>query len=1047
MDVPRIVRTQISTSELNPPQELVEAVNNGTVGLLEVVKALGEYLTSTEDEVRLKGLTFLSNTLKAVNPTKINRQATQTLTNFYLSKLDDFDSLPPALGGLTVLSKLSTFDDDAAVEVYKGVVENVNMKAYVQATRHLVYVLFDSLLATHRNALKAMGASFINSYTKMVDGEKDPRNLMLLFSIDRVILLEFDVKDHIEDFFDITFCYFPITFRPPPNDPYGITADDLKLALRKCMASSPYFARMALPLFLEKFATLTGPSMKDLQLSIATCLPVYGADAVRERGAELWEGIKTEILYSSDTSIEAAALSALESLIRTLYPTESDAPSGLAQDIIKECLEILNEPDKTQAVAATKILAAIFRASPSAGKFALSQALPQLFRQFNSPSVPSHRSPILSTISSLLVAVQSVYTSPTSQRKQEEEKSLDPYHTGILDVLREGLRTEGLKSPAIKGCTACVQIPGFWERDDVENVVRGLDDVLVNDEDPEIRPEIIKSLTTISVHHPTIIESLTLPLLFHNLPDSAPPASDHLHREKYRSILSSLNELCVAPALFQTLVIRITTKLDLISTSSSSTSNELDETMDEAESEFDLRECNIAYSWDLLNTLQRVVDKKIKEKHQDLIRYFDQIVPRLFTLIVGASTSRDDKALFRDRRLIGIVARLVESLVWVLNTEKQSQWFSAIYQAFEKGDWTGVVHNKSQIGLGGSPLRNGAPSAEQDLMALYAATIQGLKGDAALPFSSPETFLGSKIHWTINVARDGWQVKWSLDLICAFVNKRENVLKESLETILDSVWSVDIQDTSKDLEIRRRGLSVYSYIIKALSFLRSPLSYTAVERVIDILSLSNLDPEFVPFAAAGFGILAQGKGNGHLTAKLLYAQKMWNLVLPKLIEGDKEATGTGRLVYLVAFASLLPLVPASLCLADLNTILPLILRSLSLPDPHQRVNAITTLTSILETASDSKEVDKAIHTHAEVMVDALLKSAVRQEGVPTSGKVRSIALSCLSLFPDMIRFETLHKHKSRVIKELGRTLDDPLRTVRKEAVECRAKWYRYGNAT
>lgn len=32
-----------------------------------------------------------------------------------------------------------------------------------------------------------------------------------------------------------------------------------------------------------------------------------------------------------------------------------------------------------------------------------------------------------------------------------------------------------------------MQIPGFWEREDVENVVRGLDDVLVNDENPEIR--------------------------------------------------------------------------------------------------------------------------------------------------------------------------------------------------------------------------------------------------------------------------------------------------------------------------------------------------------------------------------------------------------------------------------------------------------------------------------------------------------------------------------------------------------------------------------
>jgi DNA repair/transcription protein MET18/MMS19 len=46
----------------------------------------------------------------------------QTLTRFYLSKLDDFDSLSPTLNALIVLSKQSTFDDEAATEVYKGYV-------------------------------------------------------------------------------------------------------------------------------------------------------------------------------------------------------------------------------------------------------------------------------------------------------------------------------------------------------------------------------------------------------------------------------------------------------------------------------------------------------------------------------------------------------------------------------------------------------------------------------------------------------------------------------------------------------------------------------------------------------------------------------------------------------------------------------------------------------------------------------------------------------------------------------------------------------------
>lgn len=98
-------------------------------------------------------------------------------------------------------------------------------------------------------------------------------------------------------------------------------------------------------------------------LSMAAALPTYGADAVRERGNELWEGIKVEVLYSSDSSIEAAGFQALEALIATIYPTAQDVPSGLAQDIIKQCIEYMEDPEKSQAIAAVKTIAAMVRAS------------------------------------------------------------------------------------------------------------------------------------------------------------------------------------------------------------------------------------------------------------------------------------------------------------------------------------------------------------------------------------------------------------------------------------------------------------------------------------------------------------------------------------------------------------------------------------------------------------------------------------------------------------------------------------------------------------
>ena len=47
-------------------------------------------------------------------------------------------------------------------------------------------------------ALKKMGDDFVASYVKIAEGEKDPRNLMMGFSIMRVILIEFDPYLHLE---------------------------------------------------------------------------------------------------------------------------------------------------------------------------------------------------------------------------------------------------------------------------------------------------------------------------------------------------------------------------------------------------------------------------------------------------------------------------------------------------------------------------------------------------------------------------------------------------------------------------------------------------------------------------------------------------------------------------------------------------------------------------------------------------------------------------------------------------------------------------------
>jgi len=43
-----------------------------------------------------------------------------------------------------------------------------------------------------------MGTKFLDGYVALCEGEKDPRNLVLVFAMDRVILIEFDISERVQ---------------------------------------------------------------------------------------------------------------------------------------------------------------------------------------------------------------------------------------------------------------------------------------------------------------------------------------------------------------------------------------------------------------------------------------------------------------------------------------------------------------------------------------------------------------------------------------------------------------------------------------------------------------------------------------------------------------------------------------------------------------------------------------------------------------------------------------------------------------------------------
>ncbi|KAL8641640.1 MAG: hypothetical protein Q9228_001566 [Teloschistes exilis] len=135
-------------------------------------------------------------------------------------------------------------------------------------------------------------------------------------------------------------------------------------------------------------------------------------------------------------------------------------------------------------------------------------------------------------------------------------------------------------------------------------------------------------------------------------------------------------------------------------------------------------------------------------------------------------------------------------------------------------------------------------------------------------------------------------------------------------------------------------------------------------------------------------------------------------------------------------------------MAEIDTLLPLLLQSLDLPDQDVKAATIDSLIVVCQ------ESPKAVEGHAQSLTARLSQAAAdsKKDTAVSSlkrmdiDKVRFKALRCLQIFPGRgrVKESVLLPLKATIIRGVLPSLDDPKRHVRKAAVECRAAWTNLG---
>jgi DNA repair/transcription protein MET18/MMS19 len=142
-------------------------------------------------------IAYLAAVLGELGPKSLSRQQVPVIAQFLCDRLEDETGLKEVTSGLTSLARMQHFGNDEALQVTSALM-GIDLPKHPPTTRFTALTLVDSLVSAYRDVLKSMGGRFITGIAEMVGGEKDPRNLMIVFSVMKVILVEFDIVRHTE---------------------------------------------------------------------------------------------------------------------------------------------------------------------------------------------------------------------------------------------------------------------------------------------------------------------------------------------------------------------------------------------------------------------------------------------------------------------------------------------------------------------------------------------------------------------------------------------------------------------------------------------------------------------------------------------------------------------------------------------------------------------------------------------------------------------------------------------------------------------------------
>ncbi|KAI9357881.1 Dos2-interacting transcription regulator of RNA-Pol-II-domain-containing protein [Pilaira anomala] len=559
MDIIQLLRDwfQSEKTEVDPSllaYVLLYSTKNVT-GLEDILAHLASFWKEDDSTCRTKCIDLLA---QVVTPSQsaLDSSTITAIIQFIGNRINDPALVPRCIDIYLVLMSTENISSADVLQVCNAVFSSIKVKKLPQQSRFKILTILKKAIDKYASEIQRSKTNFISGFINCMDGEKDPRNLLVAFELIRTIMDRFDISRHIEDLFEIVFCYFPISFASSPtnnsNEPFTITTEDLKQSLRKCLASTPYFAYYATPLLIEKLMTTTGRAKKDVMETIGLCAPAYGAHAILPHAQDLFDALVKVVYQGSESGMVEVALETIHHVVATLGTGISianirDPVEKAIDSLLQHCVGELKEPELKNARSAAYILRAAASASDPACTSVTHTALPIIYQQYQSTDPAIRKKAILDILTELLLASKKLYGSVEDIGYDRDfQTPLLMYKQQIVSIFILSLNDTSdtvLKEASLQGIHEMVLMKQF----------------LKGEEEKSLRSQALTTLGVVTKLYPIVLSQLTFPVLLQGLP--CPENPIHVP-DSYRDTLDPITVLAAHPAVFNIVIHPLLNKLD-----------------------------------------------------------------------------------------------------------------------------------------------------------------------------------------------------------------------------------------------------------------------------------------------------------------------------------------------------------------------------------------------------------------------------------------------------------------------------------------------------